>query len=113
MEDRSGGRAGEKIEGYRGALSKGRSGDHRGRLAVHRYARPEGSGAFDVETGKPLWEAEVGAGLEGMPAVYEAGGRQYIVFCAAAQEGLIPATQRPIQGSYVAFALPMPAQPPR
>jgi glucose dehydrogenase len=62
--------------------------------------------AFDVETGKPLWETEVGAALEGMPAVYEAGGRQYIVFCAAAQEGLIPATQRPIQGSYVAFALP-------
>jgi quinoprotein glucose dehydrogenase len=62
--------------------------------------------AFDIETGKPLWEAGVGAALEGMPAVYEVGGRQYIVFCAAAQEGLIPATQRPIQGSYVAFALP-------
>jgi glucose dehydrogenase len=62
--------------------------------------------AFDVETGKPLWEAQVGAALEGMPAVYETGGRQYIVFCAAAQEGLIPATQRPIRGSYVAFALP-------
>jgi glucose dehydrogenase len=62
--------------------------------------------AFDIETGKPLWEAEVGAALEGMPAVYEVNGRQFIVFCAAAQEGLIPATQHPIQGSYVAFALP-------
>ncbi len=62
--------------------------------------------AFDVETGKLLWEAEVGAALEGMPAVYQVNGREYIVFCAAAQEGLIPATQRPIQGSYVAFALP-------
>ncbi|HEV1285628.1 MAG TPA: pyrroloquinoline quinone-dependent dehydrogenase [Bryobacteraceae bacterium] len=62
--------------------------------------------AFDVETGKPLWEAEVGAALEGMPAVYELNGREYIVFCAAAQEGLIPATQHPIQGAYVAFALP-------
>jgi len=62
--------------------------------------------AFDVETGKPLWEAEVGAALEGMPAVYEIDGREYIVFCAAAQEGLIPATQHPIQGAYVAFALP-------
>jgi quinoprotein glucose dehydrogenase len=41
-----------------------------------------------------------------MPAVYQVDGREYIVFCAAAQEGLIPATQRPIQGSYVAFALP-------
>jgi len=62
--------------------------------------------AFDVVTGKLLWEAEVGAALEGMPAVYQVDGREYIVFCAAAQEGLIPATQRPIQGSYVAFALP-------
>lgn len=62
--------------------------------------------AFDIETGKPIWEFEVGAALEGMPAIYQLNGRQYIVFCAAAQEGLTPATQKPIQGSYVAFALP-------
>jgi len=62
--------------------------------------------AFDVETGKLLWETEVPAALEGMPAVYQIGGREYIVFCASAQVGLIPATQTPIQGSYVAFALP-------
>lgn len=62
--------------------------------------------AFDVETGKLLWEAQVDAALEGMPAVYESGGREYIVFCASAQAGLIPATQKPIQGAYVAFALP-------
>ncbi len=65
--------------------------------------------AFDVETGKQVWEAEVGAALEGIPAIYEVGGRQYIVFCAAAQEGLTPATQSPIQGAYVAFALPAKA----
>lgn len=40
-----------------------------------------------------------------MPAVYEAGGRQFVVFCAAAQVGLTPATQGKIAGSYVAFAL--------
>jgi len=62
--------------------------------------------AFDVETGKLLWETEVGAALEGMPAVYQVNGREYIVFCAAAQEGLTPATQHPIEGSYVAFGLP-------
>ncbi len=62
--------------------------------------------AFDVETGKQLWEAEAGAALEGMPAVYQIGGREYIVFCAAAQAGLTPATQKPIEGAYVAFALP-------
>ena len=32
--------------------------------------------AFDVETGKVLWETEVDAALEGMPAVYEIGGRR-------------------------------------
>jgi quinoprotein glucose dehydrogenase len=62
--------------------------------------------AFDVETGKPLWQTEVDAALEGIPAVYEAGGREFIVFCASAQVGLTPATQVKIAGAYVAFALP-------
>jgi quinoprotein glucose dehydrogenase len=63
--------------------------------------------AFDVETGKLLWETEVNAALEGMPAVYEIGGREFIVFCAAAQAGLTPSTQGKIPGAYVAFALPV------
>jgi glucose dehydrogenase len=62
--------------------------------------------AIDVDTGKVLWEHELKAALEGMPAVYEIGGRQFVVFCASAQVGLTPATQEPIQGAYVAFALP-------
>ena len=62
--------------------------------------------ALDVNDGKVLWEYELDAALEGMPAVYELGGRQYIVFCAAAQVGLTPSTQEPIRGAYVAFALP-------
>jgi quinoprotein glucose dehydrogenase len=62
--------------------------------------------AFDVETGKALWEAEAPAALEGIPAIYEIGGRQFIVFCAAAQAGLTPATEVPVHGAYVAFALP-------
>ena len=62
--------------------------------------------AFDVETGKALWEREVDAALEGIPAVYEAGGREFIVFCASAQAGLTAATQEKIEGAYVAFALP-------
>ena len=62
--------------------------------------------AFDVETGKLLWEKEVDEAIEGIPAVYEVGGREYIVFCASAQAGLNPATQKPIQGAYIAFALP-------
>ncbi|HTP32984.1 MAG TPA: pyrroloquinoline quinone-dependent dehydrogenase [Candidatus Acidoferrales bacterium] len=62
--------------------------------------------AFDVDTGKSLWQREVDAALEGIPAVYEVGGREFIVFCASAQAGLTPATQKRISGAYVAFALP-------
>jgi quinoprotein glucose dehydrogenase len=69
--------------------------------------------ALDSSTGKVLWEAEVGAGLEGMPAVYQIDGREYVVFCAAAQATTYthdlpghPALQAPIPGAYVAFALP-------
>jgi quinoprotein glucose dehydrogenase len=69
--------------------------------------------AIDSDTGKVLWEAEVDAALEGMPAVYEVGDREYVVFCAAAQATTYthnlpghPASQEPIRGAYVAFALP-------
>ena len=62
--------------------------------------------ALDSESGAVLWEKELDAALEGIPAVYEIAGRQYIVFCAAAQAGLTPATQGRIPGAYVAFALP-------
>jgi glucose dehydrogenase len=69
--------------------------------------------ALDSSTGKVLWEEEVGAGLEGMPAVYQIDGREYVVFCAAAQSTTHthdvpghPAAQTPIPGAYVAFALP-------
>jgi quinoprotein glucose dehydrogenase len=61
--------------------------------------------ALDAETGKVVWSQEVDAALEGMPAVYEVAGRQFIVFCASAQVGLIPATQGKVSGAYVAFAL--------
>ena len=63
--------------------------------------------ALDVSNGNILWEYELPMALEGIPAVYELAGRQYIVFCAAAQVGLTPATQVEINGQYVAFALPM------
>jgi glucose dehydrogenase len=62
--------------------------------------------AFDVGTGKKVWEKELEMALEGIPAVYEIGGREYIVFCASAQAGLTPSTQAKIRGAYVAFALP-------
>ncbi|MGA2133826.1 MAG: pyrroloquinoline quinone-dependent dehydrogenase [Bryobacteraceae bacterium] len=61
--------------------------------------------ALDRATGAQLWEYQLDAALEGMPAVYQVGGRQYVVFCAAAQSGLTPGTQVKIRGTYVAFAL--------
>ena len=66
--------------------------------------------AFDAESGKLLWETGVDAAIEGIPAVYEAGGRQFIVFCAAAQAGLTRETQSPIRGAYLALALPDAAE---
>lgn len=61
--------------------------------------------ALNSDTGATLWETELDAALEGIPSVYEVNGKQYIVFCAAAQVGLTPATQAPVRGAYVAFSL--------
>ncbi len=69
--------------------------------------------ALDSATGKVLWEAEARTALEGMPAVYQIDGREYVVFCAAAQATTHthnlpghPALQGPIPGAYITFALP-------
>lgn len=62
--------------------------------------------AFDIDTGELLWEREVGMAVDGIPAVYEVEGRQYILFCAASQPGLTRATEVTIRGEYIAFALP-------
>ena len=53
--------------------------------------------AYDEDTGKTIWETTLPAAAEGVPAVYEISGREYIVVCAAAGGG---------PGSYIAFALP-------
>lgn len=69
--------------------------------------------ALDVDTGKVLWKVLVDAGIEGIPAVFEVNGRQYVVYCAAARATTHthaipghPASNEPIPGAYVAFALP-------
>jgi quinoprotein glucose dehydrogenase len=61
--------------------------------------------ALDVDTGRVLWKAEVGAPVEGIPAVYEVNGKQYVVYCAAARAN--PRGSSAVSGgAYVAFALP-------
>ena len=66
--------------------------------------------AFDLETGKVVFEKQVGMALEGIPAVYEADGREYVVFCAASQAGLTRTAEEAVRGAYVAFALPRAAK---
>jgi quinoprotein glucose dehydrogenase len=70
--------------------------------------------AFDKETGTSLWAHQLKANPEGLVAVYQAGGRQYVVFCASGSADRdIPAEQAIEQWSglasaqgYYAFALP-------
>lgn len=62
--------------------------------------------AYDVDTGKVLWEKRLDTALQGIPSVYEAGGREFLVVCTAAPEVSDAASQGRIHGAYVAFALP-------
>jgi quinoprotein glucose dehydrogenase len=55
--------------------------------------------AFDKATGKLLWETKLPAGNFSTPAIYESGGRQFIVVPAGGGRG------RPSSGKYLAFAL--------
>ncbi len=48
--------------------------------------------ALDENSGEVVWETQVNAPIGGIPAVYEVGGKEYIVFCSAE--------------AYVAFAIP-------
>jgi quinoprotein glucose dehydrogenase len=69
--------------------------------------------AYDKDTGKLLWEQELEANPEGLAAVYEAGGREYVVFCAAGRppesapaEGFAWKAGKSAAQGYYAFALP-------
>jgi len=62
--------------------------------------------AYDRDNGKVIWETSIPEGAEAVPAVYEVGGREFIVICVASGNGMMmaPATQR--AGAYIAYALP-------
>ena len=64
--------------------------------------------ARDQETGKVLWEYDLPAASEGVPAVYEAGGRQFIVIPVGGDGGfaLKVGQAAPGPNQYIAFALP-------
>jgi len=63
--------------------------------------------ARDAATGEVLWEHKLDAATEGVPAVYEAGGRQYVTIPVGG-DGLFPHKGQPTPGPsrYVTFALP-------
>ena len=67
--------------------------------------------ALDKDTGKTLWETEMDANPDGIPAVYEVGGREYIAFYGAVNSNKETIAFKPgkpgAQGYYV-FALPQP-----
>ena len=58
--------------------------------------------AFDSRTGKLLWEGELPFAGVATPAVYMAGGRQYVVIAASGSRD----PKGPKGSAYVAFALP-------
>ena len=71
--------------------------------------------AHDEETGRILWTGTLPAGSEGIPAMYEVNGRQYLVVPASSRINTGGGHQRPGENasdpvvgtpSYVAFALP-------
>lgn len=72
--------------------------------------------ALDEDTGKVLWSATLPAGSEGIPAMYEASGRQYLVVPASSNinsggghprsGGTPKAVRSNLSKGYVAFSLP-------
>jgi quinoprotein glucose dehydrogenase len=58
--------------------------------------------AFDVDTGKELWKAQLSAGAQATPMTYQENGKQYVVI-AAGGHGKLGTT---LGDSVVAFALP-------
>lgn len=64
--------------------------------------------ARDADTGRVLWEHQLDAASEGVPAVYEQNGRQFVVFPVGGDGLFAPRLGQPRPGPnrYVAFALP-------
>jgi quinoprotein glucose dehydrogenase len=75
--------------------------------------------AYDEETGKTLWTVTLPSSSEGIPAMYEVNGRQYLVVSASsnpntAGRGRMTGTGPGQIKGYIAFALPQrPEREPR
>ena len=71
--------------------------------------------AFDSRTGRTVWAKQLPAAPEGVPAVYEVGGREYLVVCARdtdeprlrpGQPAPPPNPNKKVVQGYYTFALP-------
>ena len=66
--------------------------------------------AYDVENGRVLWTGDLPAGSVGIPAMYEANGKQYLLVSATQGAGRGATAGGPaaagVTRAYVAFALP-------
>ena len=67
--------------------------------------------AYDQDNGKVIWEYNLPAGSDGVPAVYEIGGREYVVIPVGGAGQTPPRAASakelpPGPGGYLAFALP-------
>jgi quinoprotein glucose dehydrogenase len=59
--------------------------------------------AFDVETGKELWKAQLPASGNATPMTYSLKGRQYVVIGAGGHPKI---TEETLSDALVAFSLP-------
>jgi len=63
--------------------------------------------AYDEDTGKVVWEKQVSGPINGVPAIYELNGREYVAVCVGAPETEGGGRGQASAGSeYVVFALP-------
>jgi quinoprotein glucose dehydrogenase len=82
-------------ENYGGPVATG------GGLVFIGASRDEKIRAFDKETGEVVWEYQLPAAAYATPAVYEVGGKQYVVIaCGGGKSGTKSGDR------YLAFALP-------
>ena len=66
--------------------------------------------AYDQDNGKVVWDYDLPNVSEGVPAVYEIGGREYIALCVGGGQLMQPRSFSSLPaaapGAYMVFALP-------
>jgi quinoprotein glucose dehydrogenase len=68
--------------------------------------------AFDKDNGKVLWEKKMESNPEGVPAIYEVDGRQYVAFFLHSNgEPSLAGPGKPEAQGYYVFALPRSMKP--